>query len=66
MAEKFMDFVNRIINRKVYLDGFGEPIPQDAKVKKYIYESVFPDEYTMEMVQNLVKNNNNKETIEAL
>ena len=54
VTEKFMDFINRIFNRKVYLDGFVNPETEEKKVIRYIYDSVFPDEATMEFVQKIV------------
>lgn len=54
MIERFMDWINRTFNKTVYLDGFAEPSIKEKKVTKYIYESVFPDEFTMQCVQKVI------------
>lgn len=54
MFEKFMDLINRIFNRDVYLDGFYNSDENKGQKIQYIYESVFPDEETMLLVQKVV------------
>lgn len=49
-----MDLINRIFNRNVYLDGFYKADEEQNKKIYYIYESVFPDEATMILVQQIV------------